>query len=91
VTVEVDQCASRPQLPKLFAAAVEHFKDEGWWLRSVIYGAERQAQVLAGGLDPLELSLPRGKALLGPPPRSRELLENSTGDIAALHKQSACT
>jgi hypothetical protein len=75
------------ELRPAVASAVKHFKDEGRWLRSVIYGAERKAQVLVDGLDLLELSLPRGKALLGALSRSRELLESSTGDIAALHKQ----
>jgi hypothetical protein len=75
------------ELRPAVAAAVKHFKDEVRWLRCVIYGAERRAQVLVDGLDLLELSFPRGKALLGSLSRSREVLENSTGDIAALHKQ----
>ncbi len=69
------------------AAATKYFKDEGRWLRNVVYGAERKAKVLVDGLDLLELDLPRRKALLGALSRSRELLENSTRDIAALHKQ----
>jgi hypothetical protein len=72
--------------PKVGAAA-KYFKDEGRWLRSVIYGAERRAQIIVDGLDPLELSLPLGKPLLGALSQSRELLENISGDITALHKQ----
>jgi hypothetical protein len=69
------------------AAAVNYLKDEARQLARRIHGAERKAQVLVDGLDLLELSLPRGKALLGALSRSRELLENSTRNFVALHKQ----
>jgi hypothetical protein len=75
------------ELRPAVAAAVKYFKDEGRWLRSVIYGAERKAQVLVDGLDLLELDLPHRGALLESLSRTYELLENSTGDITALHKQ----
>jgi hypothetical protein len=72
--------------PKV-AAAVKHFKDEGRWLRSVMYGAEVKAQILVDGLGLLQLSFPRRKALLAALSRSRELLESTSSDIASLHKQ----
>jgi len=75
------------ELRPAVAAAVKYLKDEGRRLANVIHGAERKAQVLVDGLDLLELSLPRGKALLGALSRSRELLDSGTGDIASLHKQ----
>ena len=72
--------------PKV-AAAVKHFKDEGRWLGDVMYGAEVKAHILVDGLDLLQLSFPRRKALLAALSRSRELLESTSGDIASLHKQ----
>lgn len=51
------------------------------------FGAELNAQVLVDGLDALELSLPRRKGVFESLSRSREILENATGDIASLHKQ----
>jgi hypothetical protein len=69
------------------AAAAKYFKDEGRWLRAVVFGAERKAQILVDGLDALELDLPHREDLLEALSRSRELLENSTRNFDALHKQ----
>jgi len=75
------------ELKPAVAAAVKYFKDEGRWLLNVIYGAELNAQVLLDGLDLLELSLPRRKALFGSLSRSRHLLAGASDDFASLHKQ----
>jgi hypothetical protein len=72
--------------PKV-AAAVKYFRNEGRWLRGVLSGAERNAKVLADGVDLLELSLPHGKALFAALSRSRGLFENAGEDIALLHKE----
>jgi hypothetical protein len=69
------------------AAAAKYFQDEGRWLRAVVYGAERKAQILVDGLDELELDLPHREDLLEALSRSREILENSTRNFVALHKQ----
>jgi hypothetical protein len=76
--------------PEVSAAAM-YFKDKGRWLRAVVYGAERKAQILVDGLDALELDLPHREDLLEALSRSRELLENSTRKFVALHKQVSST
>ena len=75
------------ELRPAVAAAAKYFKDEGRGLSNAIYWAELKAQVLLDGLDPLELSLPSGKALFRSLSRSRHLLEGASDDFTSLHKQ----
>jgi hypothetical protein len=81
------QLSYEKELKPAVAAAAKYFKAEGRWLGKVIYGAELQAQVLVDGLDLLELSLPRRKAIFKTLSHARRLLEGASDDFTSLHKQ----